>query len=338
MDRRVDDGPRRNGARHAGWLFVVAGIIGLANDVVPGTLGHGNLLAVALDLVNVAIGVGALLAPWGRWPASMPLVLPVLAFANLSINIVNGLLPLSTQGVWLVLVFVWIGQWQPPRMSLAMGPVAAAAYLVPFAWGVPFTKTSLQAIAVAVPVAMLVGVTIARREAAVRVAQEGQREAVAILAAANLTDDLTGLGNRRRANLLLDSLRDGDVVALLDLDHFKHVNDSYGHQTGDQVLQDLGAYLRGAVRGADGVARFGGEEFLVVLRAASASGPATIRRLLGGWRATKPMATLSAGLAVHRPGESPRDSFAAADAALYQAKQSGRDRLVVADALIVRDG
>ena len=336
VNRRVDDGRPAGGTRHAGWLFVAAGLIGLANDL-PGTIGAGSALAVVLDLANVAIGVGALLAPWGRWPLRAALVLPLLAFANLSVNIVNGLLPVSTLGVWLVLVFVWIGQWQPPAMSLAMGPVAALACVVPFAFGVPLTKSSLGSIAIAVPVAVLVGVTIARREVAIRTAQDGQREALAILAAANLTDDLTGLGNRRRGNLLLDSLREGDAVAVLDLDHFKRVNDSFGHQAGDVVLQELGGYLREAVRGADGVARFGGEEFLVVLRTATASGAPTIRRLLAGWRATVPVTTLSAGLAIHRTGRSPGDTFAAADRSLYEAKQSGRDRLVVEGAPLAVD-
>ncbi|HEY5248704.1 MAG TPA: hypothetical protein VIJ15_09700, partial [Dermatophilaceae bacterium] len=124
MNRRADDSASSAGARHAGWLFIAAGVIGLANDVLPGTLGQGNYFAVALDLVIVAVGLAALVAPWQRWPPRAPLVLPVLALADLSINMINGLLPVSTQGVWLVLVFVWIGQWQPPGVALAMGPVA----------------------------------------------------------------------------------------------------------------------------------------------------------------------------------------------------------------------
>jgi diguanylate cyclase (GGDEF)-like protein len=160
-------------------------------------------------------------------------------------------------------------------------------------------------------------------------AQVGQREALALLAAANLTDDLTGVGNRRAANVMLDSLVAGDAWAILDLDHFKRVNDTLGHQRGDLVLQELGSYLLGAVRGADSVARFGGEEFVVVLRAASSSEETTILRLLEGWRATGPLTTLSAGLAVHRSGQSYAVTFANADAALYEAKGNGRNQLVV---------
>ena len=317
------------GARLAAWLFVASGLIGLANDLIPGTLGNGKPLAVLLDCGNIAIGFGAWLAPWHRWRKDALLVLPLLALANLSVNLVNGLLPESTRGVWLVLVFVWIGQSQPPRASLVMGPVAALAYSLPFAFGVPITTSSVTGIAVAVPVAVMVGVTIARKEVASQRAEQGQREALAILAAANLTDSLTGVGSRRSADLLLDSLEPGDALAILDLDHFKRVNDRLGHLAGDEVLSALGRYLREVVRDTDAVARFGGEEFVVLLRGAGASGPASLQRLLDGWRHTGPVTTLSAGLAVHARGQSAETTFAQADTALYQAKRAGRDRLVV---------
>ena len=90
--------------------------------------------------------------------------------------------------------------------------------------------------------------------------------ALAALTRANVTDDLTGLGNRRRANSLLDSLDDGDALAILDLDHFKRVNDTLGHHRGDEVLQELGEFLLRTVRDHDTVARYGGEEFIVVIR------------------------------------------------------------------------
>jgi diguanylate cyclase (GGDEF)-like protein len=330
VDRNRAQSASAEGARQAAWLFVVVGVLGLANDVLlAGTFGDGALFAVALDALNVTIGVSARFIPWTAWHPRAVLVLPALALANLSVNIANGFLPASTQGIWLVLVFVWIGQWQPPRTSIAMGPVAATAYTLPFLFGTAVTPSAVSAVGIGVPVAVLIGETIARKERATRLAQAGQQDALALLAAANLTDDLTGLGNRRRANVLLDSLQDGDALAMLDLDLFKDVNDSLGHQTGDQVLQSLGTYLRGAVRGADGVARFGGEEFVVVLRGASESAPVTVSRLLAGWRATEPVTTLSAGVSVHRSGQSYDVTFANADAALYQAKRDGRDRLAV---------
>lgn len=318
------------GARQAAWLFGVAGLIGLANDVVPGAIGHGRVLAIVLDSVNVGIGIVSRFAPWGRWRPRTVVVLPLLAFAIMSIDIAIGLVPVSIQGVWLVLVFVWIGQWQPPRTAIALGPFAAFACALPFAFGTPISSQAVAAIAIAVPVAVLVGETIARKETATRRAQVGQAEALAVLAAANLTDDLTGVGNRRFANVVLDELGDGDALAILDLDHFKRINDRFGHQGGDQVLRDLGQYLRNAVRGHDRVARFGGEEFIIiVLPDPSTSAPATIARVLAGWQATRPLTTLSAGLAMHHSGQPPGATFANADAALYDAKQAGRDQLVV---------
>jgi diguanylate cyclase (GGDEF)-like protein len=270
-------------------------------------------------------------APWHRWRPTAVLLLPLLALANLSVSIANGLLPDGTYGVWVVLIFVWIGQSQPPRASLAMGPVAAVAYALSFLFETPTSKGVVAAAAVSIPVAMLVGFSIARKDRAARIAKDGQRTALDILAAANLTDDLTGLGNRRRANVMLDSLEPEDALAILDLDHFKDVNDSLGHQAGDLALHDLGQYLRSVVRGSDSVARFGGEEFLVVLKGPSAAAPSTMRRLLSGWRSKQPVATLSAGLAIHQEGQSYDVTFANADAALYKAKQHGRDRLVVHD-------
>ena len=279
--------------------------------------------------MNLGAGIAAWVLPWRRWAAPAVLVLPVLALVNLFLAIVNVSLPPSTEGVWLVLVFVWVGQWQSRRAVLTLAPVAALAYWLPFACGVALTQAAVAAVVVAVPVAVLVGLTIAGKESATRAAQKGQQEALDLLAVANLTDDLTGLGNRRQANMLLDSLRPGDALAILDLDHFKRVNDSLGHQRGDQLLQDLGVYLRGAVRDEDRVARFGGEEFVLVLRNAKASAPQTVGRLLDGWRAVSPVTTLSAGIALHTFGAAYDETFLKADAALYSAKSAGRDRLVL---------
>jgi diguanylate cyclase (GGDEF)-like protein len=315
------------GPRQAGWLFVGAGLIGLVNDL-PGTFGNGRPLAIALDAMTALLGLGVLLLPWHRWHSRVTLVLPVLALAVLSLNSANGLLPVSTYGVWLVLVFVWVGQWQPPRTAIMMGPVGGIAFVLPYFFGTPVTSGSLSGIAIGLPVAVLVGETISRKEGATRRAQAGQQETLSLLAVANLTDDLTGVGNRRQANLLLDSLQVGDALAILDLDHFKAVNDSLGHQVGDEVLQELGSYLRARVRGADRTARFGGEEFIVVLRQPTRAGALkTIQRLLDEWRTTNPLATISAGVSIHGPGQSYDATFANADAALYAAKAAGRDQL-----------
>ena len=128
----------------------------------------------------------------------------------------------------------------------------------------------------------------------------------------------------------LPRLRSGDAVLVLDVDHFKQVNDRHGHATGDAVLASLGRLLRDSVRGADAIARLGGEEFVVLLRAAGVDARGIAERILADWRATRPPTTLSIGVAVLEPGEAPHDTLARADRALYDAKHRGRDRAHVA--------
>jgi diguanylate cyclase (GGDEF)-like protein len=316
-------------AHQAGVLFIAAGCIGLATDFLAIVVGGGNAIVILIDSTNMAIGLITVRLPWRRWPERSVLVLPVAAFANIAATNITGTTPEATFGVWFVLVFVWIGMWQPPRTSYAMAPVAACAYLLPFALGVSSTYGTVASVAISIPVAVLVGETIARKAETTRRAEAGQEAALEALAKANVTDDLTGLGNRRWANSLLDTLQDGDALAILDLDHFKQVNDTLGHNRGDEVLHDLGMFLRNATRGDDSVARYGGEEFVVVLRQAPSGALEVIERLLADWRASGPLATLSAGIAVKRPGQSWSTTFSQADAALYQAKETGRDRAVL---------
>lgn len=142
-------------------------------------------------------------------------------------------------------------------------------------------------------------------------------------------DELTGLGNRRHALDLLESLGAGDAVVLVDLDRFKSVNDTDGHAAGDALLRSLGAHLRECVRDDDLVARLGGDEFILVARSAEADALATVSRLLGQWRANGPRTSFSAGVAVHRKDDPPAITLEHADVALYRAKQRGRDQVQV---------
>jgi diguanylate cyclase (GGDEF)-like protein len=148
---------------------------------------------------------------------------------------------------------------------------------------------------------------------------------------ASLRDELTGVGNRRRVNALLDGLRPGDALLLIDLDHFKDVNDERGHAAGDEVLVIFGQFLLGRVRDADDVARYGGEEFLVIFRNAGDAALATAERLHEGWRELHPTPTFSAGVAVHGIDHPATITIGQADAALYAAKQMGRDRICAYD-------
>jgi diguanylate cyclase (GGDEF)-like protein len=154
------------------------------------------------------------------------------------------------------------------------------------------------------------------------------------------TDSLTGLVNRRTMeNRARPLLRDGRpfALAMCDLDRFKALNDTHGHEAGDQALRLFADVLRGAVRTGDIVARQGGEEFVVVFPETDASGAAVIlervrTQLVEAVRGTKqPAFTASFGVTDSSRGRSLEDLLRLADAGLYAAKAAGRDRVVVAD-------
>lgn len=143
---------------------------------------------------------------------------------------------------------------------------------------------------------------------------------------ATTRDQLTGIGNRKHADALLESLEDGDALILLDLDGFKNVNDTMGHAAGDQVLQDLSAHLRHCLRDSDTSARLGGDEFLIVARRAFADPLAVADRILIGWSTSGRSTTISAGVALHEPEVDTSQTLDRADKALYQAKAAGKNR------------
>jgi diguanylate cyclase (GGDEF)-like protein len=140
-------------------------------------------------------------------------------------------------------------------------------------------------------------------------------------------DALTGIGNRRAAELSIASVQAGDAIFLLDLDHFKTINDSLGHQTGDLVLAQFGDYLRDSTRPTDAISRYGGEEFLLISPATNDEGAQHLAgRLLDGWRMKRPLVTFSIGYAIHTEVDAPERTLEHADTALYDAKRRGRDR------------
>jgi len=153
------------------------------------------------------------------------------------------------------------------------------------------------------------------------------------------TDALTGLWNRRKFNDLVV----GEVararrytqplsLGLLDVDHFKRVNDTYGHDVGDAVLRELACLVRGQVRTVDVVARWGGEEFVVLGPGVSLAGCLELAERIRGvvaahvFPAAGPV-TVSIGVTAYSQGDSPTALFSRADKALYAAKERGRDRV-----------
>jgi len=157
---------------------------------------------------------------------------------------------------------------------------------------------------------------------AVELAQRTQR-----LAEDAEVDQLTGLANRRVLGRALGRLRTDDVVIMLDLDHFKALNDRSGHAAGDQVLRSFGRVVADATRARDLAGRYGGEEFLIVLSATEGVPDADgfLHRLRADWERARPQPmTFSAGIAV--AGADPSETVQRADVAMYEAKHAGRDR------------
>lgn len=149
------------------------------------------------------------------------------------------------------------------------------------------------------------------------------------------TDPLTGLPNRRawdrvlRAGLLESRNVEKPLsIAILDLDHFKRFNDSRGHQAGDRLLLEAAAAWKQALRKEDMIFRWGGEEFTVILPHCDREQSIEVAERLRA--ATPGDQTSSAGISTWNGRESAEALFARTDAALYQAKESGRDRTVVA--------
>jgi diguanylate cyclase (GGDEF)-like protein len=180
-----------------------------------------------------------------------------------------------------------------------------------------------------------------------KTAETQAREARAAAEALARTDTLTGLANRRHAFERLGELLPAAQamrwplsVAMLDIDHFKRLNDTHGHAAGDAVLRHFGTLLRRQLRPEDLVGRIGGEEFLLMLPNATLDGAAQmlqrVRSMIGESLAAAqlplPAYGFSAGLASAQPGDSVDSLVRRADDALYRAKREGRGRDAGAEA------
>ncbi len=162
-----------------------------------------------------------------------------------------------------------------------------------------------------------------------------------------LTDGLTGIANRKMFDISIeraieDAKRTGEplTLALTDIDFFKKFNDTYGHQTGDQVLKLVAKILANSVREGETAARYGGEEFALIMPNVSSEEAARICERVRSTVSSKQIRnrttgesmgniTLSLGVALYRPGDMVSDMVQRADAGLYFAKGNGRNQVVL---------
>ncbi|MGH3411575.1 MAG: GGDEF domain-containing protein [Marmoricola sp.] len=272
-----------------------------------------------VGVISAALLVGFLASfavPWRRITARATLAFPTTVCGSLIMLGSFDTAVFAPLTGLLALCFAYIGLTQPSRTATAVLPIAATVLVfVNGSWS--------SAIAIRVVISCVVWAILgellshfAGRQAALSAA----------LRTAAHTDVLTGVANRRDLDIRLATAASGDLLVVCDLDHFKVLNDTHGHDAGDRVLADFGTMLRATLRGMDYCARYGGEEFVLVLPATStADADATLARMRAHWALLQPATTFSAGLAVCRSNRSHAETLAAADRALYAAKAAGRN-------------
>jgi diguanylate cyclase (GGDEF)-like protein len=276
--------------------------------------------ALIVPIVLLAGVVGWFL-PWQRWPDTALLAVPLTGF------ILLGALGLASDGRaavysgYIGLLFLFIGLTQHTWTSVAVLPLAVTTTLLLYSGPSPELIARL-------PISVIVWVTSAQIVSRYRART---RDVVDDLETQAHRDPLTGLGNRNGLERRLAAMQPGDAALLVDLDHFKRINDKAGHSAGDRVLRDFGAVVRGVLRGRDYAIRYGGEEFLILLPGSGLVGAQRLdTRLRDAWALAQPDVTYSAGIAIVRDGLGP--IVARADEATYAAKAQGRNRTVAHDA------
>jgi diguanylate cyclase (GGDEF)-like protein len=286
--------------------------------------------------------------------ADPALTLPQMVFAIIAMAAAYVINP-PLRGMLLMivaLVLMFAAFTLSPRASRALGLFAvtvlglvmlAMATHAPRVFDPTIERIHFLFAAVVLPVISLLAGDLSTMRMRLKQQKRELQDALARIHKLATRDDLTGLINRRHMEELSQiehrrSLRSGATpcLCLVDIDHFKRINDQHGHDAGDEVLRLFARQAAATMRETDLLARWGGEEFLVMLPDTqpqeASMGFERLRRLLSRdlvWGERPHLrVTFSAGLTAWRPGESMRQALARADRALYEAKAAGRDRLV----------
>lgn len=315
---------RESGPSLAGLCLALASSAIVVTTVwlIPASTGDHRSAAEAAGL----LALSALLLWASSLPARHRIALagyPCLVFLVLAL-IGSTTSALGTTYVGLFTIsFVFVGLVMPRNTAIVLAPLAAICW-----WACSnVAGGSLSVLIVRGVIALTVWVGVAELLAGrTRVARA---ESGRLRQAAG-RDPLTGLNNRRSLDALLDAAAPGDAFILLDLDHFKDVNDSHGHAIGDLVLTDFASVVTSQLRSRDTAIRYGGEEVLLHLPQTPLGHVGVVLgRLRETWAAIAPLTTFSAGAAVVEETGSGRATLLAADRNLYQAKANGRDQAVL---------
>ena len=338
-DTSVSRGPEhRIAALTLAALTFVAGLIGTVNLCVEGTLHQGatrTTYTVAMAACLVAAAALAVRQRAGRWQT-----LGLVALTEVVYVIVVLSMSVPAQATPLMLLFPsFVAAW-------FLGPwmLGATMLATVVACTIALGHTYDGALSIAVLVVMSAG-ALNTAAFGVYVLRRRVQRLLEATQALSHQDPLTGLANRRflveqAPRVWRQARREGSRVAamVLDLDHFKQLNDAHGHAAGDAVLRTVASSLAATVRPTDVLARTGGEEMIVL---GLVSDPAEAHRLAERLRVAVRTSrtddghsvTASIGIALTRPvdGEDAADAMwrlvDRADGAMYEAKQAGRDRV-----------
>jgi diguanylate cyclase (GGDEF)-like protein len=290
----------------------------------------------------------------GIAPGQLAVLQALFAIAcNVGAYIISG--PL--RGAWLMLllvVMVFCTFSLRPRQTLLLCATAIGALAATIGYLVLRQPDShplgIEAMHFVLATASLVAVTVLTGEMSklrsrLKRQKEELLEAVATIRKLATLDELTSLANRRHMNEVLSAEERRErhqqqvlCIALLDIDFFKRVNDRHGHAVGDAVLRTFARAARAELRAADVLARWGGEEFLLMLPDTElAEADQVLKRMAARVAAMRIddlelelTITFSGGLVVRNGGERFADTISRADKALYHAKSSGRNRVITA--------
>jgi len=315
------------------WLFAAVATPALA--VLPHVDVAWPWTMVALSAFAFAWGlVAALVLDWRRVPRAVVDVTTGVAIAYTAITVAATGGSDSPARVHALLVLVYAAGFLRPRVALAAVAACAAVHALPVAYE-DGTAQGLAELAFTAPVFAAIGAVVLG----------GRR----LLTGQALTDPLTGLANHRAFQERLHAevaraRRHGRplTLALIDLDHFKQINDLAGHATGDRVLGELGVRLRAALRDEDLLARIGGDEFALLLPETDEPDAHAVLERVRRMLEREPLVdgirvTISAGICGLERAADTATILRLADGALYWSKEQGRNVTYVYDPGTVRE-